>query len=92
MPSRTEWEEAGGMSLGRLQTGLWRTVESQALYITQLEQDLSVLEDLAFGSDLSPERIHALLNDVMRSPRLTEAQKLHLTATLRSHLPSGTSK
>lgn len=92
LPSREEWEATGTQSLGRVQTGLWRTVETQALYIAQLEKDLSVLEANAFGNDLTPQRVEELIQEVRMSKRLTDVQKLHLVAALRQHLAQPTSK
>jgi hypothetical protein len=78
MPSRSEWEARGGASLGTITTGLWETVENQALYITQLEKDLSSLEELSFGQTLTPEEARRLTAEIQGSKRLSEAQKLHL--------------
>lgn len=82
MPSRQEWEAAGGASLGRIATGLWESVEDQALYITQLEQDLSALEELSFGKALLPVEAEKLIAGVRSSKRLTEAQKMHLVEAI----------
>ncbi|MBS1582985.1 MAG: hypothetical protein JST66_12375 [Bacteroidetes bacterium] len=82
MPSRKEWEQRGIRSLGELQTGLWETVETQALQITELEKDLSTLEALAFGKDLDPEALERMIAEVRSSPRLSEQQKLHLIDAL----------
>ncbi len=86
MPSREQWETNGESSLGQLQTGLWESVETQALYITQLEKDLSALESLAFGKLKDASELEELIADVKESRRLTEAQKLHLTNALRARL------
>lgn len=88
MPSRQEWEQAGTPSLGQLQTGLWRTVETQALYITELEKDLSALEAAAFGATTSEAETERLIAEVQRSNRLSDAQKLHLVAALRHRSPA----
>ncbi len=82
MPSRSEWEAKGGASLGTVTTGLWETVEDQALYITQLEKDLRSLEEMAFGTDMSPQEAMRLIAEVQSSKRLSEAQKLHLIDAL----------
>ncbi len=84
MPSRTDWSNGGVPSLGELQNGLWQQVETQALYITELERDLSAMETMAFGDGLDAEQRQALEADITRSPRLTEQQKLHLIEALRS--------
>lgn len=83
MPSREEWEQKGGSSVGELQTGLWESVETQALRIAELEKDLSSLEALAFGRPKTPAELDALLNEVNGSRRLTDQQKLHLTDAIR---------
>ena len=90
MPSREEWESHGSPSLGQLQTGLWESVETQALYITQLENDLSALESIAFGKLKDADEITRLIGDVKNSRRLTEAQKLHLTNALQARLNAHT--
>ncbi|MBK8612120.1 MAG: hypothetical protein IPN85_01285 [Flavobacteriales bacterium] len=87
MPSREEWDEQGAPSLGQLQNGLWQEVETQALYITELERDLGALETLAFGEALTPEQVASVLAEIERSPRLTEQQKLHLVSALKQRTP-----
>lgn len=84
MPSRQEWEATGGVSLGKLATGLWESVEDQALYITQLEKDLGALEELTFGEELTPAEAERLINEVQQSRRLSEAQKMHLVGSIRA--------
>lgn len=92
MPSRSQWEARGGASLGTLTTGLWRSVEDQALYITQLEKDLSTLEEMVFGPDLTPQEAQHLIAEIQASKRLTEAQKLHLVDSLNEKAQDGTPK
>lgn len=82
MPSRSAWEQQGMPSVGDLQNGLWRSVETQALYITELERDLTALERLAFGEGLTRAEAEVLRAEIQRSPRLTEQQKLHLNTAL----------
>lgn len=84
MPSRQEWEAAGGASLGRIATGLWESLEDQSLYITQLEQDLSALEELCFGNSLQPAEAEKLIAGISASKRLSEAQKLHLVEAIHA--------
>jgi hypothetical protein len=86
MPSREEWSSHGAPSLGSLQTGLWETVETQALHIAELEKDLSALEELSFGRRATKEELDTLLHDVSESRRLTEAQKLHLTEAIQQRI------
>jgi hypothetical protein len=86
MPSRKDWDEHGAPSIGELQTGLWESVESQALHIIELEKDLRALESLAFGHRATAAELEALLVDVRDSRRMSEAQKLHLTAAIRNRL------
>ena len=90
MPSRTEWESHGTPSIGQLQTGLWETVESQALNIIELEKDLRALESLAFGGSSDPAAIERMINEVNASKRLSEAQKLELTDALRQRMNART--
>jgi len=86
MPSRKDWEEHGARSLGELQTGLWESVESQALHITELEKDLKSLETLAFGDRATAKDLDQLLIDIQESRRMTDAQKLHLTQAIQQRL------
>ncbi len=90
MPSREEWELKGESSLGELQTGLWESVETQALYITELEKDLTALEALTFGKLKSVEEVEQLISEVQKSRRLSESQRSHLTNALRARLESRT--
>ncbi|MGB3525286.1 MAG: hypothetical protein WBB32_04900 [Flavobacteriales bacterium] len=83
MPSRSQWEATGGASLGTITTGLWQSVEDQALYISQLEQDLDALEEMTFG-DVDPQEAQRLIAGIQASKRLTEAQKLHLIDALNA--------
>lgn len=82
MPSRSDWEAGEQASLGELSTGLWRTVEEQALYIAELERDLRVLEELTFNKGLTQEEWQRMRQDVERSPRLTDEQRKALLARL----------
>ncbi len=83
MPSRQQWESTGGASLGKLATGLWQTVEDQALYISQLEKDLAALEEMSFGGPISAERAGELIKEIQESKRLTPPQKEHLVQAIR---------
>lgn len=83
MPSRDTWDTKGAPSLGQLQNGLWQEVETQALYIAELERDLAALETATFGLDLDPEQLRAMVDEIERSPRLSEQQKLHLVFALK---------
>ncbi|MBK7753880.1 MAG: hypothetical protein IPI41_15130 [Flavobacteriales bacterium] len=83
MPSRSEWNALGKASLGEISTGIWETVETQALYITELERDLRVLEDMAFDGRMSEAELDRMKADVQRSPRLSDDQKTALLAQLQ---------
>ncbi len=86
MPSRSEWEARGGRSLGQLETGLWETVETQSLHISELEKDLSAIEELAFGKNSDPAGLEAVIAELNASRRLTDQQKMHLTDALRRRI------
>lgn len=86
MPSRSTWNTEGMPSVGQLQNGLWKEVETQALYITELERDLGSLERIAFGEALTEEERATLRAEIQRSPRLTEQQKMHLNAALEQRI------
>lgn len=83
MPSRQEWEEKGGLSLGDLSTRLWQTVEDQALYITELQKQLTVLERLSYGKGLTDAETHELIELVEGNKGLTLEQKRSLIGELR---------
>ena len=83
MPSRSEWNALGKASLGEISTGIWETVETQALYITELERDLRVLEDMAFDGRMTEAELDRMKADVQRSPRLSDDQKTALLAQLQ---------
>ena len=83
MPSRTDWEGGAKEPVGSLSTGIWETVETQALYIAELERDLKVLESLAYDKGISKADLEAMMNDVRQSPRLTEDQRSRLLADLQ---------
>ncbi|MBK8341360.1 MAG: hypothetical protein IPK99_15860 [Flavobacteriales bacterium] len=83
MPSRSEWNALGKASLGEISTGIWETVETQALYITELERDLRVLEDMAFDGKMTETELDRMKGDVQRSPRLSDDQKTALLAQLQ---------
>ena len=76
--------------MGELQTGLWETVETQALNIVELEKDLSAMETMAFGTSASEEELLSLIDEVNASRRLSDAQKLHLTGALRQRIGANT--
>jgi len=83
MPSRSEWEANGKLSLGEIQNGLWETIEQQALYIAELEADLKLLEDLAYKQGMTDEDLERLVAKVNNNGRLTSDQKEHITQVLR---------
>ena len=90
MPGRQEWTEHGPASLGELATGLWQTVESQALYIAELEQRLNALEDEAFADGLSEGELQRLLQQVERSPYMSDLEKTRMRERLmaRANTPN----
>ena len=84
MPSREEWERNGKASLGELSTGLWETVEEQALYIGELEEQLRLLEDLAYGRGLTDGELHDLVEQVRNSRSLNDSQRERMIGFLTS--------
>lgn len=85
MPSRHQWETRGPSSLGELSTGLWESVEEQALYIVEMNNDLKELEAEAFGERLDPTALAERIAMVQDSPRLTNEEKARIVAELRKH-------
>ena len=85
MPSRRDWENNGKSSLGDLSTGLWETVEQQAIYITELNAGLKTIEARAFGERMDHNELTARIAAIQDSPRLTADEKQQLIAALRTH-------
>lgn len=83
MPSRSEWDNGGRRSLGSLSNGLWATVETQALYIGELENDLKVLEALASEAPMTSDKAADLKERVEKSPRWSEEQRAWLIDLLQ---------
>lgn len=82
MPSRADWEQHGPPSLGTLATGLWETVERQALHIAELEERLRSLEDEAFQEGISGEDLSELLRRIERNPYLSPEERHRMTREL----------
>lgn len=95
LPSREEWEAYGSSSLGEISTGIWQAVEQQALYISELEADLHMLELLAYEDGLSDTQLAEMLDKVERNPRLSAVQKTSIIKALsekNAELRAGNSK
>ncbi|MCB0793301.1 MAG: hypothetical protein KDB88_01070 [Flavobacteriales bacterium] len=90
MPSREEWTTQGMPPLGELNTGLWETVETQALYIIELERDLRILEDMAYRKAATDAEIKQLEQDIRDSRRLDTHQKAALLE--RMHALTGSKR
>lgn len=86
MPSRSTWEKEGAPSLGQMSNRLWQTVEDQALYIMELERELSSLENKVLNS----EDPRATIAAIKASTLLSDQEKERLIATVRELDPEAT--
>ena len=59
MKGRAAWDKEGGFSLGDLTNQLWTTTETNALYVTRLNDRLNVLEMLTDNRPLTAEEFKA---------------------------------
>ncbi|MBK8341363.1 MAG: hypothetical protein IPK99_15875 [Flavobacteriales bacterium] len=82
MKGRTAWEREKGFSLGDLSSQLWVTSETQALYLTDLNQKAHLLEALSTGRDLQANELVPMTGIVKDMTDLTEGQKRLLVQDL----------
>lgn len=82
MKGRNSWNTEGSFSLGDLTNQLWTTTETQALYVTELNDRLNVLEVLATDRPLQPAEMRTARAHVARMGTITDAEKAALMRTL----------
>ncbi|MBL7964300.1 MAG: hypothetical protein JNM31_10715 [Flavobacteriales bacterium] len=75
MKGRTAWQREGGFSLGDVNNQLWVTAETQALYLTELHDQLDVLRILATNEPLSPVQMDLIRSSICTMGELTESEK-----------------
>jgi hypothetical protein len=86
MKGRAEWEHQQGFALGDLTNQLWSTAETQALYLSELEQRTRALELLRNDAPLRQDDLEVIKAAVCGMEHLTEQQKENLLAAQRARL------
>ncbi len=79
---RESWNKEGGFSLGDMTNQLWTTTETQALYITELNDRLNVLELLSTERPISPDELALASTLLPQLPDYTDAEKAELLKSL----------
>lgn len=75
MKGRESWRVERGFSLGDLTNQLWTTAETQALYVTELNDRLNVLELLTNDRPLDPAESELAKSSIRSMNDYTEAEK-----------------
>ena len=75
MKGRSDWNKEGGFALGDLTNQLWATTETQALYLTELNDRIDVLEIMATDRPITGAELARVKQQVMGMSDLNEAQK-----------------
>ncbi|MBL0044951.1 MAG: hypothetical protein IPP33_11335 [Flavobacteriales bacterium] len=84
MKGRDSWRVEGGFSLGDLTNQLWTTAETQALYMTELNDRLDVIELLSNDRPLEPVEMGLAKKQLCSMGHYTEAEKAALVKTLEA--------
>ncbi len=82
MKGRDSWKAEKGFSLGDLTNQLWTTAETQALYVTELNDRLNVLELLSNDRPLAPGESELARNSIRTLNSYTDAEKAVLLQSL----------
>lgn len=82
MKGRDSWRAERGFSLGDLTNQLWTTAETQALYMTELNDKLNVLELLSNDRPLNTSESELAKGSIRALPGYTEAEKAVLMNTI----------
>ena len=82
MKGRDSWRTEGGFSLGDLTNQLWTTAETQALYVTELNDRLNVLELLSNDRPLDATESELAKSSVRSLHGYTEAEKAALMTSI----------
>lgn len=90
MRGRESWRAEGGFSLGDLTNQLWTTAETQALYVTQLNDRLDVLELLSTDRPVDAKEYAEAKAELCAMKDLTEADKAALVRSLQQRLVATT--
>lgn len=86
MKGRQEWEKKGGFGLGDLTNQMWATTETQALYLTELNERVDGLAVLSGTGPITMDELNAGTNAVIAMGTLTEAEKAILINGMRERL------
>lgn len=82
MKGRDQWNAEGGFSLGDLTNQLWTTSETQALYVSDLNDRLDVLELLTNDRPLNSAEYDLAKKALCGMQQYTESEKAALLASL----------
>ncbi len=75
MKGREAWKRERGFSLGDLGNQLWATTETQALYLTELNDRLDVLRVLSTGEPLDDAQVELMRGSISAMEGLSETEK-----------------
>jgi hypothetical protein len=87
---RAEWDKEGSFSIGEMTNQLWATTETQALYITELNDQLNALEVLGGTRPIDRNEYELARRSLMGMSGLTEVEKALLIKDLGARLTSTT--
>ncbi|MBL0034553.1 MAG: hypothetical protein IPP26_02080 [Flavobacteriales bacterium] len=83
---RADWQREGSFSLGEMANQLWSTTETQALYLTELNDKLDALEILSVQRPINASEFKTAKAAVTTMPELTEQEKAALMNDLGNRL------
>ncbi len=83
---RDSWKAERGFSLGDMTNQLWATAETQALYVTELNDRLDVLELLTNDRPLSQGEFNAAKASICGMKDHTESEKAVLLGSLQERV------
>lgn len=84
MKGRDAWDAEGGFSLDDLTGQLWRTTETQALYLVELKERADLLEALATERPIRIEELPRMRAGIAAMQDLSESEKARLIQGLES--------
>jgi hypothetical protein len=92
MKGRQDWRRQGGFALDDLTNQIWMTAETQALYITELNDQVDVLEMLATDRPLSPSEFDHLKRGIQAMKDIPDGQKAKLIKLCEARVSPSTDK
>ena len=75
MKGRDAWERESGFALGDLGNQLWTTMETHALYLTEMNDQTTVLRVLTNNDPIRPGELELVKNAVASMSNLNEQEK-----------------